>query len=143
MVSRIAGESDRARPGPAGRSRTSRASHGVVGDDQRLGGACEQVDADPPEELALGFGHVGVAGTDDHVDRLDRLGAERHRADRLHAAEHVDLVGAAKRIAATIAGCGLPWYGGAQAMMRFTPATRAVTMLMCAEATIGYLPPGT
>ena len=30
-----------------------------------------------------------------------------------------------------------------QAMMCSTPATRAVTMLICAEATIGYFPPGT
>ena len=44
---------------------------------------------------------------------------------------------------ATVAACGLPPVGGAQAMMRFTPAARAVTTLMCAEATIGYRPPGT
>jgi hypothetical protein len=35
-------------------------------------------------------------------------------------------------MAATIAG-----WSGAQAMIRFTPATRAVTIDMCAEATIG------
>ena len=64
-------------------------------------------------------------------------------ADRLHAAEHVDLVRAARCMAATIAGCGLPWKGGAQATMRVTPATLAVTTDMCAEATSGYLPPGT
>ena len=68
----------------------------VVGDDQRLGRAGEQVDADAAEQLALGFRHIGVAGADDHVDRLDRLGAERHGGDRLHAAEHIDLVGAAE-----------------------------------------------
>ena len=42
-----------------------------------------------------------------------------------------------KCMAATMAGCGAPLYGGAQAMMRLTPATRAVTIDMCAEATIG------
>ena len=42
-----------------------------------------------------------------------------------------------KCIAATIAGCGPPLNGGAQAMMRFTPATLAVTIDMWAEATIG------
>jgi hypothetical protein len=68
--------------------------HGVVGDHQRLGRPGEQVDADAAEELALGLGDEGVARADQHVDRRDRLGAERHRADRLHAAEHVDLVGA-------------------------------------------------
>ena len=42
-----------------------------------------------------------------------------------------------KCMAATMAGCGPPLCGGAQAMMRPTPATRAVTIDMCAEATIG------
>ena len=46
-------------------------------------------------------------------------------------------------IAATIAGCGPPSTGGAQATTRGTPAAFAVTTLMCAEATIGYRPPGT
>ena len=68
----------------------------VVGDDQRLGRAGEQIDADAAEQLALGLRHIGVAGADDHVDGGDRLGAERHGGDRLHAAEHVDLVGAAE-----------------------------------------------
>ena len=36
-----------------------------------------------------------------------------------------------------VSACGSPWLGGVQAMMRETPAVRAVTMLMCAEATIG------
>ena len=46
-------------------------------------------------------------------------------------------------MAATMAGCGPPRNGGAQAITRFTPATFAVSTLICAEATIGYLPPGT
>ena len=45
----------------------------LVGDDQRLGRAGEQVDADAAEELPLGFGDEGVAGADQHVDRFDRL----------------------------------------------------------------------
>ena len=65
---------------------------GLVGDHHGLGRAGEEVDADAAVELALGLGDEGVAGADQHVDRRDRLGAERHRADRLHAAEHVDLV---------------------------------------------------
>ena len=47
------------------------------------------------------------------------------------------------RVAATIASLGSPRYGGAHAIMRCTPATLAVNTLMCAEATMGYLPPGT
>ncbi len=68
----------------------------VVGDDQGLGRPGEQIDADAAEQLTLGLGHIGVAGADDHVDRRDGLGAERHGGDRLHAAEHEDLVGAAE-----------------------------------------------
>ena len=37
----------------------------------------------------------------------------------------------------------LPSYGGAQATTRSTPATLAVRMLICADISIGYLPPGT
>ncbi len=59
-------------------------------------GPAKQVDADAAEQLPLGFRHIGVAGADDHVDRLDALGAERHGGDRLHAAQHVDVVGAAE-----------------------------------------------
>jgi hypothetical protein len=46
-------------------------------------------------------------------------------------------------IAATMAGCGSPLTGGALATMRGTPATCAVSTDICAEATIGNLPPGT
>ena len=67
---------------------------GLVGDDEGLGRAGEEVDADAAVELALGFRDIGVARPDQHVDGLDRLGAERHRADRLDAAEAVDHVGA-------------------------------------------------
>ncbi len=67
---------------------------GLVGDDQDLGRAGEQIDADPAVKLALGLGDIGVAGPDQHVDRPERLGAERHRRDRLDAAEHINLVGA-------------------------------------------------
>src|SRR5581483_6091435 len=68
----------------------------VVGDDQRLRRSREQIDADAAEQLALRFRYIGVAGADDHVDWFDALGAERHGGDGLHAAEHVDLVGAAE-----------------------------------------------
>jgi hypothetical protein len=66
---------------------------GLVGDHQRLGGAGEQVDADPAEQLALGLGDKGVAGADQHVDRGDAGSAERHGAHGLDAAQAVDHVG--------------------------------------------------
>ena len=81
----------------------------LVGDDQRLGRPGQQVDADAAEQLALGLRHIGVAGADDHVDRRDALGAERHGRHRLHAAEHVDLVGAAEMLGGDDGRMGPPW----------------------------------
>ena len=46
-------------------------------------------------------------------------------------------------IAAITAGLGSPLKGGVHATMRGTPATEAVSTDICAEATIGNLPPGT
>ena len=68
----------------------------VVGDDQGFGGAGQEVDAHPPEEQALGFGDVGVAGADEHVHGRDGLRAEGHGGHRLHAAQAVDFVRAAE-----------------------------------------------
>ena len=70
--------------------------HGLVSDQHGLGRARQQVDADAAEELALGLGDKGVAGADQHVDGGDRPGPERHGADRLDAAEAIDLVRAAQ-----------------------------------------------
>ena len=70
---------------------------GVVGDHRDLGRAGEQVDADRAEELALGLGDVRVAGPDEHVDRLGAAQPERHRGERLDAAEAEDAVGAGGR----------------------------------------------
>ena len=52
---------------------------------------------DHPGHLALRLGHVPVARTDDHVDRLDGLGAVGHGGDGLGPAHPVDLVDAGHR----------------------------------------------
>ena len=49
---------------------------------------------DLPEQAALGLDDVRVARAHEEVDRVDRLGPERQRGQRLDAAEDVDLVGA-------------------------------------------------
>src|ERR671913_1458658 len=67
----------------------------LVGDDGDFGGPGQEVYAHPPEELALGFGDVGVAGPDYHVDRLNLLHAERYRGQGLHPADAQYLVGPA------------------------------------------------
>ena len=69
----------------------------VVGDHGDLRRAGQQVDPDAPVELALGLGHVRVAGADDHVDAVHPGQAERHRRQRLDAAEREDPVGPGDR----------------------------------------------
>ena len=69
----------------------------LVGDHEDLGRSGQQVDPDATEQLALGLGHVRVARADDHVDGGQPLDTERHRRQRLDAAEAEDLVGAAGR----------------------------------------------
>ena len=61
---------------------------------------------------------------------------------RLDTAEAIDLVGSARCMAATMAGCGLPSRGGADAMILGTPATLAVSTDMWADATHRELPSG-
>ena len=56
--------------------------HRVVADHHGLGRAGEKIDADAPVRLPLGLRHVGVAEADEHVHRLDGLGADR--GHRLH-----------------------------------------------------------
>ena len=64
----------------------------AVGDDEDFARPGDHVDADDAVELALGLGDLGVARADDHVDRLDPLGAVGERGDRLRAADPPDLV---------------------------------------------------
>ena len=65
----------------------------LVGDDQDLGRAGDEIDADLPEQPALGLDDIRVARTDEEIHRLDGLRPERERCDRLDATEDVDLVG--------------------------------------------------
>jgi hypothetical protein len=55
-------------------------------------GSGDHVDADDPEDLALGRRHVGVARADDLVHGGDGPGAVGQGRDRLGAADPVDLV---------------------------------------------------
>ena len=61
-----------------------------VGDDEDLGRPGDHVDADAPEDPALGGGDKGVAGAGDLVDRRDGFGAVGQRRNRLRAADAVD-----------------------------------------------------
>ena len=69
----------------------------VVGNDQRLGRARQKIDADAAEQLPLRLRDERIARTDQHVDCRYARGAERHRRNRLDAAEQIDLVGATQR----------------------------------------------
>ena len=63
----------------------------AVGHDDDFGRAGDAVDADTTKHLALGFGDIGVAGSDDAVDRRDRGGAVGEGGDGLGAADAIDL----------------------------------------------------
>ena len=63
-----------------------------VGDDQDLRWAGDHVDADPAKDPPLGRRDIGVAGSDDLVDRLDRRRSIGERRDRLCAADPIDFV---------------------------------------------------
>ncbi len=67
---------------------------GVICDDKDFGRPGEQIDTNLAIKLPLRFGDIGVPRADQHIDALERFCAERHRRDRLYAAEHIDLVGA-------------------------------------------------
>ena len=67
---------------------------GLVSRDHRLGRAGDHVDTDLAEQLALGFGHVGVAGPDDDVGRSIGEEPEGQRGDGLHATQAEHDVGA-------------------------------------------------
>jgi hypothetical protein len=70
----------------------------LVGDDGDLGRPGQEVYAYLPEELALGFGDAGVAGSDYHVHRLYLLHilyAEGNRSQSLHPTDAEYLVGPA------------------------------------------------
>ena len=64
----------------------------LVRHDEDLGRPREEVDPDLAKELLLGLGDEGVARPGDEVTHVDRLGPERHRGNRLHAAEEQDLI---------------------------------------------------
>ena len=68
----------------------------TVGEDQDFRRPGDHVDADGPEHLALGGGHIGIAGADDLIDGSDGVGAIGQRGDGLGAADPVDLINAGK-----------------------------------------------
>ena len=68
----------------------------VIGDNQRLGRAREQVDTDAAKQLSLGLCDISIARADDHVDGGNGVATQRHGGNRLHATQDVDLVGTAE-----------------------------------------------
>ena len=83
--------------------------------DEQVAGAGEAVDADARRELVLGLLHVQVAGADDHVDAIDRLGAVGQRGDRLGAAHAVYALHAAQPAGAEDHRVDLPVHAGRSA----------------------------
>ena len=66
--------------------------HGFIGDHQGFGGACKQINAHAPIELAFGLCDKGIAGAHQHIDGLDALRAQRHGGHGLNTTQHQNLV---------------------------------------------------
>ena len=64
----------------------------VVSDHRNLRWTREQVDCNGAKELSLGLGNVGIAGTDEHVNRRLPEKTESHGRQGLHAPEHKESV---------------------------------------------------
>ncbi len=66
--------------------------HCVVGNHHRFGWASKQVDPDTAKKLPLGFGDKGIAGSHNHMNRIDGLRSNSHGANRLDTTQNVNLV---------------------------------------------------
>src|SRR5262245_39905430 len=64
----------------------------VVGDDEDFGWPCRQVNAHQPEQLALGLGYIRIARPGNHVHGLHAHATIGHGAERLYAADRINLV---------------------------------------------------
>ena len=64
---------------------------GVVRQDHDFRWPGDRIDADMTKDLALGLRDIGIAGTDDPVDRWDTGGAVGQRGNGLRAADTINL----------------------------------------------------
>ncbi|VAU69049.1 Uncharacterised protein [Klebsiella pneumoniae] len=62
----------------------------VIGNHQRFRRTGKQIDTYPAEQLSFGLRDEGVTGADQHIDRCQRVRAQRHGAYRLNAAKGID-----------------------------------------------------
>ena len=67
---------------------------GFVRDDEDLGGSGQRVESGCSAKLALGFGHIGAAGSDDFVGLRNGFGSESEGRHRVGAADAKHPVGA-------------------------------------------------
>ena len=75
--------------------RTQLCIDGIIRNHQSFGWPGKQIDPDAAVELPLGLGDKHVTRADQHVDRRDALGTQRHRCNGLYTAEYQDLIGTA------------------------------------------------
>ena len=76
-------------------------------------------------------------GVEDHKTDTGRMKVSSVELTLLDLLRYPHAAGGLDNIATIVSGCGPPWFGGVQAVMWPTPAIRAVTIDICAEATIG------
>ncbi len=117
---------------------------GFVGDYGDFRRARQQVDTDSSEQLPLGLGDVGVAGTDQYVRRLFLQEPEGHGGHGLHTPEGEGPVHAGQIRGIEHGGVASPSgpAGGVQATTLRTPAALATPTVIKALARMGNLPAG-
>ena len=102
-------------------------------------GPGRRIDGDLRDQLQLGFGHVGVAGTDDAIDARNGVGAQRHapRWRPRRPRRTRDPRSPARRRRARPRDGSPSGPGGEQTITSRTPATRAGIAPMSKRARIG------
>ena len=65
---------------------------GIIGNDQGLGRTSQKIDTNRPKKLAFGLCDISVAGSDQHINGVDRFGSQRERCDGLNSSEDKNLI---------------------------------------------------
>ena len=85
--------------------------NGFIGNHEGFRGTGRKVDSHSAEELALGFGNVGVSRSYEHIHRRNFIGSQGHGAEGLNAAEDVDFIGAREMHRGDYGGVGFAFLG--------------------------------
>src|SRR5258708_12224518 len=65
---------------------------GIIRNDQGLGRTSQKIDTDSSKKLAFGLCNISVAGSDQHINGVDRSCSQRERCDGLNSSEDKNLI---------------------------------------------------